>query len=42
MAITGNYYGRTSDGKEVYSYTLENAAGMRAVMRRQDKFLLLS
>ncbi|HJB39976.1 MAG TPA: galactose mutarotase [Candidatus Ruthenibacterium avium] len=32
MAITGNYYGRTSDGKEVYSYTLENAAGMRAVI----------
>ena len=32
MSITGNYYARTSDGKEVYSYTLENAAGMRAVI----------
>lgn len=30
MPITSKYYGRTADGREVYAYTLENAAGMRA------------
>ncbi len=30
MSITSQYYGRTQDGREVYSYTLTNSAGMRA------------
>lgn len=30
MSITANHYGRTADGREVYGYTLENGAGMRA------------
>ena len=30
MSITSKYYGRTCDGREVYGYTLENRAGMRA------------